>query len=215
VLTGSKQAVESALSVLTALDVRTRTVVLRYESRGAQELSARGARVAWSAGASGLRIGNVVWPGEGGVAVRVQDGETRGSGALSGTLRILDGQTGRISTGASVPVATRHVQPGPAGPVWTESTHFVSADSGFEASPRVLGDGRIELSLRPFDASLSRDGSVRRSGADTVLVLEPGRTVALGGILRDARAEGGDTLSGHDASAAADESLLLVTAEIE
>ena len=53
----------------------------------------------------------------------------------------------------------------------------------------MLRDGRIELRLRPFDASLRPDGGIERSGADTVLVLEPGRTLALGGLLREDRAE--------------------------
>jgi type II secretory pathway component GspD/PulD (secretin) len=216
VLSGSRRAVESALALLASLDVRTRSVVLRYESRGARELASRGARVAWSTGGGPVRIGNVVWPdGETRVEVRVDEGSVRSSGALAGTLRILDGQSGRIATGMSVPVATRTVQPGPAGPVWTESTSYVAADSGFEASPRILGDGRIELSLRPFDAQIARDGTIRHSGAETRIVLEPGRTVALGGILRDAQSEQRSSLSGGGSSSARDESLLLVTAEID
>lgn len=216
VLSGPRQAVEGAVALLRSLDVRARTVVLRYESRGARELVSQGARVRWSVGSGAVRIGNVIWAGDGTrVAVRVNEGDLRRSSTLAGTLRIMDGQSGRIATGTSLPVATRRVQPGPAGPMRTESTHYVSADSGFEARPRVLGDGRIELALRPFDASVGRDGSVARSGADTVLVLEPGRTVALGGILRDSRTQGSGALSGGDSAAEKDESLLLVTAEIE
>jgi type II secretory pathway component HofQ len=114
-----------------------------------------------------------------------------------------------------VPVTTRRVQPGPAGPSWTESTSYVAADSGFEASPRILGDGRIELSLRPFDASVARDGSISHSGAQTRIVLESGRTVAIGGILRDAQSDQRSALSGARSSRGRDESLLLVTAEIQ
>ncbi|HVH20752.1 MAG TPA: secretin N-terminal domain-containing protein [Myxococcota bacterium] len=216
VLSGTRQAVEGALALLASLDVRTRSVVIRYEARSAQELASRGASVRWSTGAGPVRIGNVVFPGgDSRVAVRVDEGTLRSGGTLAGTLRILDGQTGRIATGTSVPVTARRVQPGPAGPVWTESTSYVDADSGFEASPRILGDGRIELSLRPFDAQVQRDGSIRHSGAETRIVLEPGRTVALGGIVRDARAEQRSTLSGGATSRGSDESLLLVTAEIE
>jgi type II secretory pathway component HofQ len=214
VLSGSRQAVESALALLATLDVRTRSVLLRYESRGAQELAARGARVTWSADAGALRIGNVAWPGGSHASVHVDEGVMHGGGTLAGTLVILDGQTGRIATGASVPVTTRRVQPGPAGPMWTESTSYVAADSGFEASPRILGDGRIELSLRPFDASVGRDGTIAHSSSSTRIVLEPGRTVALGGILRDSQSEQRSALSGAGTSHS-DESLLLVTAEIQ
>jgi type II secretory pathway component GspD/PulD (secretin) len=215
VLSGSAQAVQGALALLASLDVRARSVLLRYESRSARELAARGARVAWSVDAGGVRVGNVVWPAGGGLAVHVDDAAAQRSSTLAGQLRILDGQTGRIATGASVPVTTRRVQPGPAGPIWTESTRHVSADSGFEARPRVLPDGRIELALRPFEASVRPNGAITHSGADSVLVLEPGRTIAVGGLLRSARSERGGALSGGETSDASDESLLLVTAEIE
>jgi type II secretory pathway component GspD/PulD (secretin) len=216
VLSGPRKAVDGALALLDSLDVRTRSVVLRYESRSTQELMARGARVAWSTGSGPVRIGNVISPhADTRVAVQVEEGMLQRGGTLAGTLRILDGQSGRIATGTSVPVTARRVQPGPAGPMWTESTTYVSADSGFEASPRILGDGRIELTLRPFDAQVQRDGSIRHSGAETRIVLEPGRSVALGGILRDAQAEQRSALSGGGTSRASDENLLIVTAEIE
>jgi hypothetical protein len=216
VLSGPRKAVDGALALLDSLDVRTRSVVLRYESRSTQELMARGARVAWSTGSGPVRIGNVISPhADTRVAVQVEEGMLQRGGTLAGTLRILDGQSGRIATGTSVPVTARRVQPGPAGPMWTESTTYVSADSGFEASPRILGDGRIELTLRPFDAQVQRDGSIRHSGAETRIVLEPGRSVALGGFLRDAQAEQRSALSGGGTSRASDENLLIVTAEIE
>jgi hypothetical protein len=215
ILTGPRQAVDEALALLGSLDVRPRMVHLSYESRGTRTLAAQGARVVWSVGSGGLRIGNVIWPGDGGVAVAVQDERSRRESRLAGELSIMDGQSGRIATGSAVPIASRRVHPGPAGPLLTESTHYVAADSGFEARPRVLSDGRIELTLRPFESSLRADGSMDRSGADTVLLLEAGRTLAVGGLLRDARSDGSGTLSGRDSSAHSDESLLLVHAEIE
>lgn len=216
VLTGSREGVRSALALFAALDVRARTVVLRYESRDAGDLASQGARVTWGVDAGGVRIGNVAWPGEGNhVAVALDDTAVRQAGALSGQLRVLDGQTGRIATGVSRPLTTRRVEGGRFGPVVTESTHYVSADSGFEARPRVLHDGRVELALRPFEASHRADGGVATSGAETVLVLEPGRTVAVGGILREGSAGHASTLSGGGSSRGADESLMLITVLVE
>jgi type II secretory pathway component HofQ len=215
VLTGSREAVQSALSLFAALDVRARTVVLHYEARRTADLASQGARVAWSVDAGSLRVGNVAWPQGGSrVAVHLDESAGQRAGTLAGQLRILDGESGRIATGTRVPVTTRRVQPGRYGPVVRETSQYVSAESGFEARPRVLNDGRVELALVPFDASLRRDGTIAASGAATRLVLEPGRTVAVGGLLRDARDEqGGGPLSGERRSA--DESLLLISAEVE
>jgi hypothetical protein len=216
VLSGSRAGVRGALALLEALDVRARTVVLHYESRAGTELADEGARVRWRVDAGGVRIGNVAWPGAGTqVGVELDDRIARRSGSLSGQLRILDGRTGRIATGASAPVVSRRVVPGPFGPVVEESTQYVSADSGFEARPRVLSDGRVELSLRPFDESFRPDGTVATAGAETVLLLTPGETLAVGGILRDASGRSGSTLSGGGSTRGADELLLLVRASVE
>jgi len=112
-----------------------------------------------------------------------------------------------------------------------ESTYYESAESGFEASPRVLRDGRVELALRTFHgrvstsdgtglegtdphASLRPDGAIERASAETRLVLTPGATVALGGIARAESAQRG-ALTAGGTSGAADESVLLVTVDVE
>ena len=46
----------------------------------------------------------------------------------------------------------------------------VAAESGIEVRPRVLGDGRVRLDLRPFQGRLRDDGSISYSGAETTLV---------------------------------------------
>jgi type II secretory pathway component GspD/PulD (secretin) len=216
VLSGSRENVATALKLLAKLDVRPRSVLIRYESRTTRELAALGAEIRWSAGTGGVRIGNVRWPGaRSGAALRVGQQSGTHTGTLAGTLRILDGESGRIGTGTSVPVPMRRVIDDRRGPRVVESTQYVGAESGFEARPRVLGDGRIELALRPFDASVRADGTVSGTGADTILILEPGRSVALGGILRTARDQHAGALSGGGSRDAAEETLLVVSAELE
>jgi type II secretory pathway component GspD/PulD (secretin) len=217
VLTGSPRALASALELLAALDVRAHTVVLRYEARTTSDLDSAGASVRWRAGAGGLRIGDVSGPASGpaAIALSADARSARGSQSLAGELRILDGQTGRIATGDAVPIPHQRIQRGRRGVVVDESTHYAPFDSGFEATPRVLRDGTIQLALRPFEARLAPDGTARRAGADTVLVLEPGRTVALGGILRGESERFRSAASGVGDRDEARESLLLVTAEIE
>ncbi len=215
VLSGSPRGVASALELLGALDVRARTVLLRYEARSSRELASAGVSVSWRVGAGGFRAGDVRWPGgAAAIAVGAETEATRRAATLVGELRILEGQSGRIASGASLPITTRRIQRSAHGEVVEEATHYVTDESGFEASPRVLRDGRVELALRPFDESLRPDGAVARASADTVLVLAPGATVALGGIVREESAQRGG-LSGGGTSGASQESLLLVTVEVE
>jgi type II secretory pathway component GspD/PulD (secretin) len=217
VLTGSPKAVAAALELLAALDVRAQMVVLRYEARNTSDLNAAGATVRWRAGAGDFRIGDVSWPGAGpaAIALSADARQSRGSETLAGELRILEGQTGRIASGDAVPLTTQRISRGRHGTVVDESTQYVSFDSGFEATPRVLRDGAVELTLRPFGAKLAPDGTVQRSSADTVLLLQPGRTVALGGILRASRSSQRSAASGVGDRDTGQDSVLLVTARIE
>jgi type II secretory pathway component GspD/PulD (secretin) len=203
VLSGSPRAVQGALEMLAVLDVRARTVRLRYESRSAGELTSAGVSVQWRAGTGGFSIGDVRWPrGAAAIAVGAEGSATQRTSTLRGELRILDGQSGRISSGTARPVTTRR------------SRFYASAESGFDASPRVLRDGRVELALRPFDQALRADGAIDRTSAATRVVLEPGATVALGGIAREEDAQG-RALTGAGSSHAANESVLLVTVDVE
>ncbi|HKA14726.1 MAG TPA: secretin N-terminal domain-containing protein, partial [Myxococcota bacterium] len=108
VLSGSERGVASALALLGALDVRARTVVLHYEARNSGELASAGASVRWHAGAGAFRVGDVAWPtGAAAVAVGVEGDAARHASTLAGELRILEGQTGRISSGTSLPLRSR------------------------------------------------------------------------------------------------------------
>jgi type II secretory pathway component HofQ len=158
----------------------------------------------------GVRIGNlIVPPGHSRVRVAAQAERGRASGSLGGTLRILEGQSGRIATGETVPLTTRRG--------WEESTTLVPADSGLEASVRVLGDGRVWLELRPFEARFQRDGRIGTSEASTTLIVVPGKTVVIGGLSGAQGAASLDAGAGAGAGRRGErsQSVLTITARIE
>ena len=216
VLSGEPDALERALELLGSLDVARSTVALRYESTRRAVLEQEGIEVEWQLDTGRVRVGNVRRGGPGSqLALRIDDDVRRTQGRTRGQLRILDGETGRISMGSRIPVERRSIERGRyGGQVIRESVEYVNAESGFEATPRVRGDGRIELTLRPFAAELARDGTLEISEADTVVVIEPGETVAIGEVLRELEQRDRGPLSERRA-AARDEVLLLITAELE
>jgi len=216
VLAGSSEGVAAALLLLSKVDRPPRSVVLRYESRRLRELEGQGIHVAWSREAGQVRVGNLAFPGDG------NRGGIQGAGNagaresdLAGEVRILEGRSASILTGESVPLTTQRVQEGGSGPTVTRSTTFVSAESGFEAQPRILGDGRIQVELRPIDAQLRAGARVAYSTSGTMVVLEPGKTVALGGLSQDADARSASLAAGTGSSQREDERLLLLTATVE
>ncbi len=207
-LVGPEGALAETVELLERLDRAPRTVVLRYASQRLDSLAARGIGVEWNVEAGDVRVGNVRVPaGEEGLRVQGFSVGTELEGGLGGVLRILEGRSGRIVTGRTVPVARRSR--------FDVDLAFVTAESGFEARPRILADGRVHVELMPMEADVNARGRVRFTGASTVVTVRPGETVAVGGIDRtnDVRREGGRV---YEANQRADrERVLLLRVEIE
>jgi len=202
------ELLRSALALLAAQDRALRTVVLDYRSQRESELAREGVRIDWGVATGGLRIGNlIVPPGRSRVRVAAQAEHGRSSSSLGGTVRILEGHSARIASGESVPLTTH----GGRGTV----TSLVPADSGLEAHARVLGDGRVLLELRPFEARFQTDGRIETAEASTTLTLEPGRTVVIGGLGGAQGAARLDVLAGAERGEARDERVLEITARVE
>jgi hypothetical protein len=202
------ELLRDALALLAAQDRALRTVVLEYASRRASELEAAGLRVDWSVATGGLRIGNLPAAAPGSavrVAPRAQS--DRADASLGGTVRILEGHAARIVTGERAAFTTLH----PAG----SATTLVPADSGLEARARVLGDGRVHLELRPFEARLRPDGRIETSEAATTLTVEPGRTVVIGGLQGAESAAGRAAFGASQRRRTSDERLLTITVRVE
>jgi type II secretory pathway component HofQ len=208
VLIGEPDAVATARAVLAELDRPSPTIVLHYESERLDELEARGVQIAWSVSAGSFRIGNVrAKPGVDRVTIRPFEVRDEKRSRLAGVLRIQDGQSGRIETGTSVPLVHR---------VSRRESHVdtVSVASGFEATPRVQGDGRVRVSLEPFEGSLAPDGRVHSRGAETEVLVKPGETVVIGGLeQRQEQRTGG--LGGGANAELYEEWVLLLRAEVE
>jgi len=179
VILGSEQAIAQVLALLAQQDRRLRSVLIRYREEIVSELEAAGVDVRWSAGRGALRIGNLVSSGPvaPGIDVRAGSSARDEQRQRGGSLPVLEGQTGRIESGTRIPYQS--------GGWRSPTTTFVDAASGFEVRPRILGDGRVRLELRPYGAQPTADGSIAVQGAETVLVVQPGETVVVGGIRQD------------------------------
>jgi len=202
------ELLRSALTLLAAQDRALRTVVLEYQSQRESELEREGIRIDWGVATGALRIGNLIVPA-GHSRVRVAPRAERGSAStsLGGTVRILEGHSARIATGETAALTTRSR--------WEEVTTLVPADSGLEAHARVLGDGRVLLELRPFEARIRGDGRIETSEAATTLIVEPGKTVVIGGMGGAQGAASLDALAGAARERTRDERVLTITARIE
>ena len=211
VLVAEESALRRTLDLLAQQDRALRNVLVHYESRSAADFAAAGIAIAWRVVAGDVRIGTI--PGSGGgslLAIRPEADQGSGQERFAGTLRILEGQTGQLSTGSERPVTTREVN----GYFVRESTSYVRADSGFDVTPRVLGDGRVELDIAPFSGRFVGRGAVERRAAASRLTLAPGEPVVLGQLASDQSARALGT-GGAAAARSNEETLLVVSVDLD
>jgi type II secretory pathway component GspD/PulD (secretin) len=209
VLIGDPAAVGDALDLLGLQDRKLRTVVLHYDTKRVRDLEAQGFDVRWNVEAGDFRIGNVRRPPGSGssVAVRADASDRQADERFSGLVRVMEGETGRIETGETAPFTSRDR--------FGANTQFVTASTGFEARPRILGDGRVQVDLAPFTGRFGRGGRIESSGASTVVTVAPGETVAVGGLDRARDGSRTELLSGAQEARTRDDSVLLLRVDVE
>jgi hypothetical protein len=227
VLVGEPGAVAGALALLASQDRRLRTVVLRYDTKRVRELAELGFDVRWSARSGDFRIGNVGRPpGAGGssVSVRADDALGKLAESFSGSMRVTEGASTRIETGTTVPFSTANAPLGTTQNRRGPSTQFVTVGTGFEASARILGDGRVEVDLAAFSGELAgelagqlggRGGAIETLRAGTLVTVKPGETLAVGGLAQSSEAGRQAALQGARSESSRDETVLLLRADVE
>ena len=212
VLVGPKEAIEAGLELIQILDQLPRMLVLSYESKRASDLSNAGINVDWSAESDGIQIGNVDSPSNGSrVVITPMKRRDETNTQLTGSVRVMEGEETRIMTGQSIPI--RHAVHELDREY--ESTTWVTAGSGFWARPRILGDGRIEISLRPIESSVDEEGSVSFSSAITTVIVRPGEVVTVGTLSSATVDVSKDAWGGVEHGQGQQEWVVLLTAEIE
>jgi hypothetical protein len=101
-----------------------------------------------------------------------------------------------------------HVSP------WETQVGMVSATSGFEARPQLLGDGRVRVQIQPFEGSPQPGGAIRTSGAASEVTVRPGETVAIGGITQSGE-QRSRSLGGASREERYEDWVLLLRTEVE
>jgi hypothetical protein len=205
-LTGSRAAVSETVALLRMQDRLPRTVLLDHRSERVSQLAARGVDIAWSVAAGPVRVGNVVWPHTpAALAVHAHDAAARKTSSRRGHVRVLEGSTAELLVGTTVAVPVRDGR--------RRGTALVTAPSGFRATPRVLGDGRVEVELAPIRAEVDARGEVAWRAASTTVIASPGETLAIAGV--DAQTASGALGAGASRADAADTEVLLLTVDLE
>ena len=203
VLIGPESRVAEALSLLAFTDKPIPIVKIRYRALDLRSLSTTGVAVSWKT-TPGVGVARVVSHGDvissGRLYRTSEDSET------TGELRIQSGQEGHVGRGRSIPLPIRdrfdRVVSG-----------FAEAERGFSATPLVLGDGRIRLAIKTSTGRASDDGKVEYSNTESIVIANPGDTLAVGGLSEGSIGEQRDGKS-HSTRADRREEVFLITVDV-
>lgn len=98
------------------------------------------------------------------------------------TVRTLDGMPAQIKIGNVVPIATYQVyQDGYGYPPANRSTQFIEATTGFEVTPRLVGQ-QVVLDVSPWSDRFNAQGQIQTQQANTSIRANLGEWVEIGGI---------------------------------
>ncbi len=207
VLSGEAEWVDRAYAALEAQDRALRTVVVHTEVVRIRDLASAGYEIDWSPGAGPMSQGRVRvtggpdTPADGRRIYRSRLDEDQ-----TATLRIVEGETGKIRVGRGVPVRSR-------GLVGT--TILVEADSGLIASPRVLPDDRVRVDLTPYLGDVDPGGAVSFAETATTVIVEPGETVAVAALETRRGVPGGRVFSTVESRASREGMVVLLRVDVE
>ncbi len=204
VLSGRPAAVRRALALLAEMDRPLSQLVITQEIRELRELDSLGAQVSWQVSYGSFRIGTLPMSADG---LHIALGARRESQRMTSrnVLRLLEGGTGLILTGKAVPFVYE---------LYWGNVTLVPAETGFEVTATMLGDGRVHLELRPFSGHLEGDNALRYVEAATSIDVTPGETIVFAETSRESD-EATAGLQGGSTSRVAEQQVLLVTVEVE
>lgn len=155
ILRSSRRNLDQIREVIARLDVQPRRLVISV-SNDVNRQSER----------QGVVVSGRLQPGNSSMQGRAYDTTRTGSEQTSQRLQVLEGGSGYIHVGQSLPVPLRQVVFGAGGAVISENVVYRDLGSGFNVSPRVAGD-RVTLDITPhFDSPAGRGAAnIQRMGA--------------------------------------------------
>ncbi|BCB26871.1 hypothetical protein SKTS_17570 [Sulfurimicrobium lacus] len=178
ILRASRKNLEQIREIIANLDTPPRRLMISVSSDISQESARQGAAVA----------GRIELGEGGGTRIRGRVYDTLSSTSRSGNqhIQVVEGGSGYIAMGRSVPVPMRQVVLGPGGAIVSEGVVYRDIGSGFHAVPRVAGD-TVTLEISPqFDAQeRGAPGAATIQRLSTTVSGRLGEWIELGGSVQE------------------------------
>lgn len=129
------------------------------------------------------------------------------------TIRTMDGVPAHIRAGNVVPITNYQVyRDGYGYPYESRSTQLVEATTGFEVTPRLVGQ-QVMLDLSPWSDNINSQGQFQTQGANTSIRANLGEWVELGGV-DESNQSSGNTPFGYNRQSGQNNLRILVKVDV-
>lgn len=173
ILRASRRNIEQIRQVLATLDTAPRNLLIRVSNDLSQENEREGAALS----------GRIEMGEDGNTRIRGRAYDTVSSGSrnTSQRIQVMEGGSGYIMVGRSVPVPFRQVVLGRGGAVVSENLVYRDIGSGLVVTPRLAGD-RVTLEISPqINQERGRLGGADIQRLSTTVSGKLGEWIELGG----------------------------------
>jgi type II secretory pathway component GspD/PulD (secretin) len=129
------------------------------------------------------------------------------------TIRTMDGVPAHIKAGNVVPITNYQVyRDGYGYPYGNRSTQLVEATTGFEVTPRLVGQ-QVMLDVAPWSDNINAQGQFQTQGANTSIRANLGEWVELGGVDESGQSSG-NTVFGYNRQSGQNTLRILVKVDV-
>lgn len=201
VFQGPRKAVEEARQIAKSLDTELPNVNVALNVQQVDNSDGRDLGLKWEAGVAGVTVGG----GSSGLSValnptaaaprfKVDLNASQSSGKsktlLDTTISTQSGRPGVLTSGGSLTVPRKSVSGTGENQTTTVTTETYSYGLEIRVLPRLAADGKVELTVttiigqRPVEGA-SGSIDIAKQQIDTIITLNPGEQVTLGGIITD------------------------------
>ncbi len=163
------------------LDTARRQLMITVRQGARERTVRRGGSVSGEFGDDDVSV--EVGKGGPGASVRIYSTNGRRDDRIAQRLRVSEGGWAQIRAGEAVPIPEQTVTAGPGGTTVQQSIEYRDVQSGFEVRPRLIGDDRVAVDIRPFRQrrSPSGGGVIEQQEIVTTTEGKLGEWIALGG----------------------------------
>lgn len=185
IIRASAEKMSEIEQVIANLDVARQNLKITVSRQSNQQAERNGFTMNGRKQSGSIEIGTRSYPKNSadGVQLNIENNQQNSHASSQQFVNVIDGEHAFIRVGQSVPFTQEWLTLTRRYLRMQKTTEFVDISTGFSVRPRIIGD-QIELEITPRIAQLNQSGFVDFEELTTIVRVNKGEWLDLGGIMQ-------------------------------